>query len=88
MKGIAPEAVTEAIVDDYMRYRGQTTVLAVDIKARRAIARAWNASRELAGWPQQTLEEPPLKATTEWPKLERFSGCSAGGNRRLSLLPH
>ena len=55
-----------------MRYRGETTALAVDIKARRAIARAWNASRELAGWPQQTLEEPPLKATTEWPNWRDF----------------
>ena len=48
MKGTAPEAVTEAVVDDYMRYRGETTALAVDTKARRAIARAWNASRKLA----------------------------------------
>jgi hypothetical protein len=62
MKGIAPAAVTEAVVDDYMRYRGETTALAVDIKARRAIVRAWNASRKLLGWPQQLLEEPPLKA--------------------------
>ena len=46
-----------------MRYRGETTALAVDIKARRAIARAWNASCKLPGWPQQTLKEPPLKAT-------------------------
>ena len=72
MKAIAPEAVTDAIVEDYMRYRGETTALAVDIKARRAIARAWNASCKLPGWPQQTLEEPPLKATTEWPNWRDF----------------
>jgi integrase len=72
MKAIAPEAVTDAIVDDHMRYRGETTALAVDIKARRAIARAWNAGRKLAGWPQQTLREPPLKTNTEWPQWRDF----------------
>src|SRR5262249_6948926 len=72
MKAIAPEAVTDAVVDDYMRYRGETTALAVDIKARRAIARAWNASRNLSGWPQQTLTEPPLKANTEGPQWRDF----------------
>jgi integrase len=72
MKDTAPEAVTEAIVDGYMRYRGETTALAVDIKARRAIARAWNASRKLPGWPQQTLTEPPLKTNTEWPQWRDF----------------
>jgi hypothetical protein len=63
------------IVDDYMRYRGETTALAVDIKARRAIARAWNASRKLPGWPQQALTEPPLKANTDWPKWWDFPAC-------------
>jgi hypothetical protein len=72
MKAIAPEAVNDAIVDDHMRYRGETTALAVDIKARRGIARAWNASRKLAGWPQQTLTEPPLKTNTEWPQWRDF----------------
>jgi hypothetical protein len=45
-----------------MAYRKETTALAVDIKARRAIARAWNASRNIEGWPQQQLIEPPLNA--------------------------
>jgi integrase len=72
MKTIAPEAVTDAIVDEYMRYRGETTALAVDIKARRAIGRAWNASCKFPGWPQQTLTEPPLKTNTEWPQWRNF----------------
>jgi hypothetical protein len=72
MKGIVPAAVTEAVVDDYMRYRRETTALAIDIKARRAIARAWNASRKLPGWPQQLLVEPPLKTNTEWPQWRDF----------------
>jgi tetratricopeptide (TPR) repeat protein len=62
LKGIAPSAVDEAVVDTYMAYRKETTALVVDIKARRAIARAWNASRGIEGWPQQQLIEPPLKA--------------------------
>ena len=72
MKGIVPAAVTEAVVDDYMRHRRETTALAIDIKARRAIARAWNASRKLPGWPQQLLEEPPLKTKAEWPQWRDF----------------
>jgi integrase len=72
MKTIAPEAVTDATVDEYMRYRGETTALAVDIKARRAIARAWNASCRLLGWPRQTLTEPPLKTNTDWPQWRDF----------------
>jgi len=72
MKAIAPEAVTDAIVDDYMRYRGETTALAVDIKARRGIARAWNASRSIPGWPEQTLEEPPLNEKATRPQWRDF----------------
>jgi integrase len=72
MKGIMPEAVDDAVVDAYMRYRGGPTALATDTKARRAIARAWNASRGIEGWPQQTLTEPPLKPTEEWPRWQHF----------------
>jgi integrase len=72
MKGIMPEEVDDAVVEAYMRYRAQTTALATDNKARRAIARAWNASRGIEGWPQQTLSEPPLKAKAEWPRWEDF----------------
>jgi integrase len=72
MKGIKPEEVDEAVVDAYMRYRAETTALATDTKARRAIARAWSASRGIKGWPQQVLTEPPLKAKAEWPRWEDF----------------
>ena len=73
LKGIAPIAVDEAVVDAYMAYRKETTALAVDIKARRGIARAWNASRNIEGWPQQQLIEPPLKVK-EGPRWEDFPG--------------
>jgi hypothetical protein len=71
LKGIIPSAVDEAVVDDYMAYRKETTALAVDNKARRAIARAWNASRVIEAWPQQQLIEPPLKVK-EGPRWEDF----------------
>ncbi len=71
LKGILPAAVNEAVVDSYMAYRKETTALSVDTKARRAIARSWNASRTIEGWPQQQLIEPPLKAK-EGPRWEDF----------------
>ena len=49
---IAPEDVNEEVLDKYMRYRGETTRLATNDGARRAIARAWNTCREeIKGWP-------------------------------------
>jgi hypothetical protein len=53
-----------------MAYRKETTALAVNTKARRPIARAWNASRSIKDWPQQELIEPPLKPK-EGPNWEK-----------------
>src|SRR6185437_16089162 len=51
-RGTAPGAVDEEKLDLYMRYRAETTALATDAAARRAIARAWNAcAATIAGWP-------------------------------------
>lgn len=61
LKGVKRDHVGEAVLDAYMAYRKETTALAVDTKARRAIARAWNTCRSIEGWPQQKLIEPPLK---------------------------
>jgi integrase len=71
LRGITPDQVDEAVIDAYMAYRKETTALAVDTKAWRAIARAWNASHSIEGWPQQKLVEPPLK-TKEGPYWEDF----------------
>jgi hypothetical protein len=71
MKGIAPVDVDEVVLDGYMRYRAETTALAANTRARRAIARAWNSCRKIEGWPPQRLVEPPLKAR-EWPRWEDF----------------
>jgi integrase len=63
LRGIGPQAVDETAVDTYMRYRAETTALAVDNQARRAIARAWNSCiTQIEGWPSQRLIEPPLKS--------------------------
>jgi integrase len=61
-KEIAPTAVDEAIIDSYMRYRAETTALATDDAARRAIARVWNGCVGVVeGWPANRLVEPPVK---------------------------
>jgi len=53
-RGIEPGAVDDAIVDEYMVYRGATTRLATNSLARRALARAWNRNvRTVEGWPSQ-----------------------------------
>ena len=71
-RGMAPEAVDEAVVDAYMRYRAETTALACDEAARRAIARAWNGCiGRIKGWPERRLQEPPIK-TMEGPTWEDF----------------
>jgi integrase len=71
-RGIEPEAVGEAALDDYFAYRKQTTALATNIAARRSVARAWNMCAEYdSNWPRQTLIEPPLQAA-EGPAWEAF----------------
>jgi integrase len=62
-RGIEPGAVTDAILEAYMRYRAQTTALAFDNTARRSVARTWNAcGGAIDGWPAQRLTEPAVKA--------------------------
>jgi hypothetical protein len=67
-RGIKPENITEEVLNDYMRYRAETTALASDQAARRLIARAWNACvANVRGWPSRQLVEPPVKALTQIP---------------------
>jgi hypothetical protein len=69
---IAPAAVNEAVVDGYMRYRAETTALASDTAARRAIARAWNGCVDsIEGWPAHRLVELAVK-TKEGPAWDDF----------------
>jgi integrase len=63
---IAPENVNEEVLDNYMRYRGETTRLAANTAARRVIARAWNTcSEQIREWPRQRLIEPQVRPLTD-----------------------
>jgi integrase len=71
-QGIAPAAVDEAVLDRYMRYRSETTALASDCAARRAIARVWNRCGGIVeSWPDNRLVEPAVK-TMAGPAWEEF----------------
>ncbi len=71
-RGIEPEAVGEAALDDYFTYRKLTTSLATNVAARRSVARTWNAcAEEGPGWPRQRFAEPALRSA-EGPALEDF----------------
>jgi hypothetical protein len=64
---IGPGAVDETVLDAYMFYRTQTTALASNAAARRAIAKCWNACiAAIDGWPARRLIEPAPK-TAEGP---------------------
>jgi hypothetical protein len=63
-RDIAPEAVTDRVLDAYMDYRAATTSLATDTAARRQIARAWNGCIGLISeWPGVRLIEPPVNVS-------------------------
>ena len=55
--------MNEAVIDDYMAYRAETTALACNAGAGESIARAWNRCGDaIDGWPSSRLVEPPIKA--------------------------
>src|SRR5262245_43545808 len=59
---IGPESVDYRLLDEYWRYRTETTALTSSNTARRFLARSWNAcAAEMNGWPLQRLTEPPIK---------------------------
>jgi hypothetical protein len=71
-RGILPGEVDDPVIGAYMRYRGVTTALAADDRARRSVARTWNSCiGEVDGWPVNRLTEPPVKAKAG-PGWERF----------------
>lgn len=66
---IALADVNEEVLDKYMSYRGETTRLAANEAARRAIARAWNTCvEEIKEWPRHRAITPKVKplAETAW----------------------
>src|SRR5262249_57413916 len=42
-RSIGPGSVNDQVLDDYWRYRAETTALATNNGARRLVARSWNA---------------------------------------------
>src|SRR4051794_41060306 len=71
-RNLMPASVNDAVLADYLRYRGQTTSLATSSTACRSIARAWNAYADKNPcWPAQRLTEPALKAN-EGPAWDEF----------------
>ena len=72
-RGIAPAAVDEPTLKEYLAYRASTTRLTADDAARRLIARTWNkAALTIAGWPAQRLVEPPEARRIAGPELGAF----------------
>jgi len=64
---LVPAAVDEAALDAYMGYRAQTTALATDAAARRAIARTWNGCIGLVeGWPEARGLENAVAVIERW----------------------
>jgi hypothetical protein len=62
---VHPDAVDEAVIGGYMRYRAETTALAANDGARRAVARAWNSCVGVVeDWPGHNLAEPAVKPMT------------------------
>jgi hypothetical protein len=81
MNAIAPAEVTEAVLDDYMRYRAETTALAVNTKARRAIARAWNACLPVDRGLAAASSDGAGVTTQDMAAVAGLSGAIAGGPR-------
>jgi hypothetical protein len=60
-KGIAPETISDDVLESYLAYRAETTALASGVAAARSIARSWNrCATEISGWPKVWLLEPEL----------------------------
>jgi Phage integrase family len=71
-RGLEPNAVNDAVLGEYLRYRAETSSLAANTMAHRSIARAWNKCADgPAGGPRQRLAEPPVKAQAG-PAWEEF----------------
>lgn len=60
--GVEPPSVDEHVLSRFLRHREATSTRVGDLGARRIIAKLWNVSvGTLDGWPEQTLEVPPLR---------------------------
>lgn len=60
--GIAPAAVDDDVLGRFLRHRESTSTRVGDLAVRRVIVRLWNGCvGTIEGWPEKTLEVPPLK---------------------------
>jgi hypothetical protein len=63
-QGAAPEAVDDAFIEAYMRYRGSVLVQDASPRVQRSVVRAWNACVEdHALWPRTKLTPAPHGGT-------------------------
>jgi integrase len=60
--GIEPASVDDDVLGRFLRHRESTSTRVGDLAARRIIAKLWNGCvGRVEGWPNQTLDVPPLK---------------------------
>jgi hypothetical protein len=77
-RGIGPDSVSDRTLEEYWRYRAETTALSSNNGDRRRMARMWNAcAGAIDGWPLQRLAEPPIKAKAG-PAWDDFPEACAG----------
>jgi hypothetical protein len=59
--GVEPASVDEHVLGRFLRHREATSSRAGDLAARRIIAKLWNSCvGAVDGWPDQTLDVPPV----------------------------
>jgi hypothetical protein len=70
MRTIEPSSISDALFEEYWRYRTDTADLPDSNSKKRFIVRAWNACAAAASLPLQPLTEPPIKTAS--PAWEEF----------------
>jgi integrase len=62
-RSIAPGSVNDGVLEEYWRYRTETTALKSNNTRCRLLARTWNTcAAAMQDWSLQRLTEPPIKA--------------------------
>ena len=86
-RSIPPEAVDEAVIDEYFVYRSREMARSSHAVSRRVLARLWNAQIGIVEeWPCHRLVEPPVKARTELTWRDFPSGLRNEVERYLAGL--
>lgn len=86
-KGVGPKAVDDGFVEQFLRYRAETTALETGGKASRSIARSWNRCVDgISDWPRQRLTEVAVAASNTLPWDEVPAGLRADVDAYLTSL--